>query len=706
MAPAARVAPKAGFLASCQPMRLLLLTLAVLGVFVTASAPALAKTRYARRTGQECGHCHQNPQGGGPRNLVGLYYQAHRDLPPPTLDPGGLQAAVDRYLDDVARAVPEVIWRYTRVEALPDRPLPPLEAADDLTVLRRLALDLTSALPSHQDIRDIETGAASLADKVELYLRSADFEYTFRLYHRDIVRPRSGIFNQTPSLSKLRRLTVADRPVWSSQRFPGEPQSADCAPENLVTVSPYWQRGQPVQVCRRTADARVEVDGIRCDTEEGQASGACGCGPHLVFCWRDGDHGRVKKSMIDEGARLAMRVVQGGRPYGELLTADWTMHNGRVEHYYARLDGRLGALADADVDRGWRPVERGPEHAGVLSTHMYLNHFYNGRRWAQRTFESFMCHLTTPDFDLLDDHAATALVAYRRHPLAPADVNVNAGRACAACHVQLDGLSRVKDRWDNFGQYYETSAGQPIPQTVRFLGEEVDGIDAFGRALAGSDVFADCVAQQLWSHFLGRRFTDDEVSVRRALVRVFRESGQDFRAMIRAVVESAPYRAAAAVKLMRREQYRRSLGRVTGVAWKVDGRSGFDVFYDKVGGMDYRKIEERDLTPGQGHSLVQFKAAVETCAEAVERARKLPAARRTFLRMVEDIDAVPSDDTVDRVIESWYRRILVRPIARLDDAARADYRALFADVAAAHGAAEGYTAVCAAMFGGAEFAVY
>ena len=700
------VAPTPALLASCQPMqRPISLLLLALTLVITA-APADAKKRYARRTGQDCAHCHNNPQGGGPRNTVGLYYQAHRALPPAEMGPGELQAAVDRYLDEVGRAVPDVIWRYTPVEALPDRPLPALTPADDLTVLRRLALDLTTALPGHAEIRALETGEATLADQIERYLASADFEYTFRLYHRDLIRPRSGIFNQTPALTQIRRLTLDDRTVYSSARLPAEANSADCAPGNTVEVAPYWDRKARLTVCRRTADERREVDGARCDTDEGQATGRCGCGPHLVYCWREGDRDRVKRSMVDEAARLAMRVVQEGRPYGEILTADWTLHNGRVEHYYARLDGRLGELVDPDVDHPWRPVERGPEHAGILSTHMYLNHFYNGRRWAQRTFETFMCHHTTPDFDLLDDHAETALVAYRRHPLAPADVNVNAGRACAACHVQLDGLSRVKDRWDNFGQYYETSAGHAIPQTVRFLGQEVDGIDAFGRALARSDVFADCVAQQLWSHFLGRRFNDDEVSIRRGLVRLFNDSGQDFRALIRAVVTSPPYRARDAVKLMRREQYSRSLGRVTGVAWKVDGRPGFDVFYDKIGGMDYRKIEERDLTPGQGYSLVQFKAALETCAEAIERARKQSSDKRTFLRMVDDIDAMPSGDTVDRVVETWHRRIFVRPAGQLDDEAKAQYRALFDDVARTHGPAEGYTAVCAALLGGAEFAVY
>lgn len=682
--------------------------LLALAAIVIWSGAAEAKKRYARRTGQECGHCHRNPQGGGPRNMIGLYFQAHRELPPDDLGPADLKLAVDRYLDEVSRAVPDVLWRYTPLAEQPEAPPPAYTPVDDLTLLRRLSLDLKAALPSLRDIRDVERGEVDLDAKIEQFLASADFEYTFRLYHRDLVRPRSGIFNQDPGLSHIVRVSRDDETWWRSTAIRGEEAAGDCAPESRVRVSPYWKRSTTIEVCRRTADDRLEVDGARCDTEAGQATGRCGCGPHLVFCYRDGDRGRVKRSMREEGARLAMHVVQSGLPYGEILTADWTMRNGRVEHYYARLDGRLAELTDADVYRKWHRVERGPEHAGVLTTHMYLNHFYNGRRWAQRTFESFMCHLTTPDYDLLDDHADTALVSYRRHPEAEADVNVNAGRACAACHVQLDGLSRAKDRWDNFGQYYPESGGRPIPQTVRFQGREVDGVRGFGAALAGSEVFADCVANQLWTHFLGRRFTAEETAERRRLVQLFADSGQDFKAMVRAVVRSDAYRAKRSVKLMRREQYRRALGRVTGVKWTVDGSddSGFDVYYELVGGMDYRRIEERDRSPGQGHSLVQFKGAVESCSEAVERARGRPAKRRSFLRMVDDIEAMPDARTLDRVIEVWYRRILLRPISALSDDDRERFRGLFHDVAREHGSAEGYTAVCAALFGSADFAVY
>lgn len=683
-------------------MRALLPFLAV----ALVAGPAIAKKRFARKERKECKDCHFNPQGGGARNTLGLYYQGHRELPPEDATEDEVKAAVDAWTASVAAAAPNVVWRYEPLDGRPDAAPPEYTPIDDLQLLRRLSLDLRGAPPSPQDIEEVESGARTVEQKIAEYLGSEDFDRTFLLYHMDLVRPRTGIFNQKPSLSRLRRPKVGGVEVWSSTRFPTEVADGGCSPQNIVQVAPYWARHKQQPTCKRTADPRLVVDGQRCDTVEGQASGRCGCGPHLVFCYRGNDFGRVKRSMRQEGARLAMEVVQSDRPYSEVLTADWTVRNGRLDHYYARLDGRLGELEDPDSNRGWRRVERGPRHAGVLSTHMFLNFFYNGRRWSQRTFETFICHETTPDYDLLDDHRGETFASYRPHPEAGPDMNVNAGRACAACHMQLDGLSRVKDRWDNFGRYYEHPGGGGVPQSVRFLGTEVDGIGAFGDVLGHSDVFLDCAVNQLWDHMVGHRFRPDEIAERRRLLRAFKASKLNFKQLVREVALSDAYRARESSKLMRRELYWRSMERLTRSRWNVGERRGFDVFYDKVGGMDYRKIERRDLTPGQGHSLVQFKGAVETCDRMVDREAKEAQSERRMLRAVGDVGASPDADTLDALITDWNRRIYAR---RSEDVARAD-RALmvdvFRDVEGDHGPSDGYKAMCSVFFASAEFAVY
>lgn len=681
--------------------------LAVLSLTLLSAERGLSKKSFADREGKRCVHCHDNPNGGGPRNLTGLYYQATGKLPD-GLTPGQTQTVVDRWLEQVAHQTPDVVWRYTPISALADLEAPAYELASDLEVLRRMSLDLRGVPPSAKDVRDVHAGRASLDDKLEEYLASEEFKQTFRLYHMDIIRPRTGIFNKPASLSLLREHKVGNETVFTSARLRSEVSRGDCSPENLVEVSPYWDRKTKVKVCRRTASEERYVSPptgapVDCATEEGQASGLCGCGPHLKYCYRRQDRQAVKSSMLQEMARVAMEVVEKDLPYSEIVTADWSMWNGRLDHFYARLDGRLGELDDPDVYRPFRRVDRDPRHSGVLTTHAYLNFFYNGRRWAQRTFESFLCHETWPDYDLLDEHEGKPPVPYRHHPTAAVDVNVNSGRACAACHLQLDGLARVKDRWDSFGQYYDL---KEVPQTIRFLGEEVDGMDAFGRALAKSDVFLDCAVNQAWEHFVGHRFTPEEVRTRRRLLESFKGANQSFKALLRAIVKSDEYRAKGALKMMERELYDRSLERITGVKWRVGKQSGFDVFYDKVAGMDYRKIEERDRTPGQGHSLVQYKAAAESCDMAIERDLKRPTSERKMLGAVEAPTRKPSADELDAVLDDWYSRIYARPLSLVPDEEKQVMRELYHKVTKKHSPADGYKAVCTALLASADFALY
>ncbi len=676
-------------------------------IALSAAEQGHSKKAFAKKEDKRCSHCHDNPNGGGPRNLTGLYYQAMSELPA-GLSRGETEAVVDRWLDEVTHTTPDLVWRHTPVMALADVAKPAYERASDLEILRRMSLDLRGAPPSARDVDEVSSGRKSLDDKLEQYLASDDFVRTFELYHMDLVRPRTGIFNKAASLSLVHERRTPAGTVFTSSRVGDELKSGDCDADKVVEVSPYWDRKERVKVCRKSAreeryattEAGAQID---CATEIGQRSGLCGCGPNLVYCYRKKDRGYVKKSMLQEGARVAMEIVERDLPYSQVLTADWSMWNGRLEHFYARLDGRLGELKDADVYRPFHRVERDPRHSGVLTTHSYLNFFYNGRRWAQRTFESFLCHDTWPDYELLDEHEGKPPVPYRHHPTAKAEINVNSGRACAACHLQLDGLSRVKDRWDNFGQYYDLAN---VPQSINFLGETVDGMDAFGRALAKSDVFLDCAVSQAWEHFLGHRFEPKEVRTRRALLGELKSSGESFKSLLRAIVRSDEYRAKDALKIMERELYWRSMERITGVKWRVGKKRGFDVFYDKVAGMDYRKIEERDRSPSQGHSLVQYKAAAETCDIAIDRDEERAAAERKMLADVDDVDEAPSDAELDAVLNDWYTRIYARPLSLVPDDEKQLMRGLFKRVSDEHSPADGYKAVCTALFASADFALY
>jgi hypothetical protein len=229
---------------------------------------------------------------------------------------------------------------------------------------------------------------------------------------------------------------------------------------------------------------------------------------------------------------------------------------------------------------------------------------------------------------------------------------------------------------------------------------------AFGDALGRSDVFLDCAVNQLWTHMVGHRFRSDEVADRRRLLAEFKASGLDFKALIRAVALSDAYRARTSMKLMERELYSETMKRITGVRWTVGKRGGFDAFYGKVGGMDYRVIESRDRTPSQGHSLVQLKAAAETCDQAVDADADKARGDRDMLSRVGNISASPSAEALTAVLDDWYWRIYSRPAKDVSSADRELLVDLFREVEDDHGPRDGYKAVCSAFFASAEFAIY
>ncbi len=677
----------------------------LVAALVVAAGSADAHKAYSLKEGVECVECHVNPQGGGPRTLIGSYYQAKHELP---LDrsPAGMKLVrdtVDRWMQKVLATPPVIRWSHTPVADLPEEPAPPLTRASDPALLRRLSLDLRGTMPTPEELARLEEGTLTVDGAVDEMMRSPDFQSTFRLYHEDLIRPRTGDYNTPASLTRVATAVIDGELVYSSVRVPGEAGSGGCRAGERVRVSPWWDRKGAHWACKTTGDERVVLDdGTRCDTLPGQKSGKCGCGPHMVFCYPKGVKDRVIDSMKEEAARLAMEVVDTDQPYPTLLTADWTMEDGALEVFYAKLEGRLAELRDPDIDKPWRRLMRPPRHSGVLSTPEMFNFFYNGRRWAQRVFEAFFCHDVYPDFNLLDDTAdagKTTAVPYRDNPDFEPTLTVTESRACAACHMQLDGLSRVKDRWDPFGRYHEVDKrGLPIPQRAIFMGREIDGVDGLGKALAGNDVYADCALNQLWEHMLGHRFTPTEKRTRMTLLDEWKASGLRFKDAIRLVTKTPEYRAGTSLKLMTRELYARSVQRATGVTWKVDGDVGWDVYYDKLGGMDYRKVEERDRSPGQGHSLAQMKGAAETCDEAVKDGGALVVAG--------SVDDMPTDAQLDQNLQNLYLRAFARPWGDVPDDEKKLMRSLFRSVADKRSPAAGYRAVCTAVFGSEDFALF
>jgi hypothetical protein len=179
----------------------------------------------------------------------------------------------------------------------------------------------------------------------------------------------------------------------------------------------------------------------------------------------------------------------------------------------------------------------------------------------------------------------------------------------------------------------------------------------------------------------------------------FIASDHNVRALVKTMVKTDAYRDVGNLKTMERELYQRSLDTLLSVEWDVGDRDGFDRYYDKVGGMDYRRIEARDRTASPAYAMVQYKAAAEMCAGAME------ASQTPLLAGIDPTES-PDDGRLDGVIGDWFLRTYVRPWDRVTEADRRLFRDVFRKVESREGSRQGYMAMCTVMLASEDFALY
>ena len=101
-----------------------MLRLVLLASVLRASTTAQAHKRFARKLGVECKECHESPEGGGPRNLIGQYFQATSELPidrsPQTMKL--VESTVDRWLINLLSKPPTLRWRHVALDKMSEEP--------------------------------------------------------------------------------------------------------------------------------------------------------------------------------------------------------------------------------------------------------------------------------------------------------------------------------------------------------------------------------------------------------------------------------------------------------------------------------------------------------------------------------------------------------------------------------------------------------
>lgn len=215
----------------------------------------------------------------------------------------------------------------------------------------------------------------------------------------------------------------------------------------------------------------------------------------------------------DEPARLWTYVTTEGRPFAEVLTAEYSI--------------------DAQYQRVTRPAHHGK--TGLLTTKGYLNNkpglpHYN---FPARVFSGFMGSIfeVPPSvFDLRGTSTPTS--------------TVDPTSTCYSCHQILTPLAHQRLKWADDGTYRETDARGPIDDTDRGLVEKYPyrgaGLEAFTTKAVKKEAFIRRMINTQYRLLTGRELrsqTDERVLYRRLWLNAFAHDG-DMRSVLEEIART------------------------------------------------------------------------------------------------------------------------------------------------------------------------
>lgn len=368
-----------------------------------------------------------------------------------------------------------------------------------------------------------------------------------------------------------------------------------CKREGYVMVRPFWDPSTEIKVCAYDAQAMATgLSGESCDVYNAADRG-CGCGPNLRRCMRESDTGPIRRALEEEPARIFEHVVREDLPFVEAFRTRTSFVNGRTIHMYRYMDGTPSVMTTGAIvyepqmptlpdvpytDAQWRRIERGPDHAGVLTTMSYLLRFASNRARANRFYTAFLCDPFVPSAD--------GLPAEEENP----SPNLRERNGCRDCHNVLEPAAAHWGRWRTGGTFgfldasvfsltepvtscqcgegtdrgycnsycqtyhvtannsaaetYETYAG--LPMVVAYLDElERQAIDVGPHGLTDEPheehQVARCAVRTLAQALLGRELSSHETRWLEEHTEAFEDSNMSYTTLFKALVADGKYRA-------------------------------------------------------------------------------------------------------------------------------------------------------------------
>jgi hypothetical protein len=408
---------------------------------------------------------------------------------------------------------------------------------------------------------------------------------------------------------------------------------------------------------------------------------------------------RTNRAMAREPLELVSWIIRNDRPFSEILTADYTV----VNDYTALSWGIPGSGApnlDDPSAQEFRQVQiPGWQHAGVLSTPVFVNRFpttlTNRNRHRSRVF--------------FDRFLATDILAFAERPSDPTisgyhNATLNDPQ-CTVCHATMDPVAGLFQNFDENGHLNAPENGwypdlappgfdrEMLPQQERsnplqWLAQRTVQDPRFALAmthivyegLTGSEPLRPVIDPQATAAraaYDAQRGQFDRIAVR------FASSEFDFRGLVTDVVLSDLFRAVApgtasegmaaaagAMHFLTPEELDRKIEAVMGIPWRgrYDRNSYLPSEYRLLfGGIDSNGTTQRLRAPNGIMINIADRMANEMACRAVsydfvlqpESRRLFPYVEPSFVPTSEEGFALPEAvDLIRQNVQHLHRHIL------------------------------------------------
>lgn len=377
------------------------------------------------------------------------------------------------------------------------------------------------------------------------------------------------------------------------------------------------------------------------------------------------------RSIIEAPLRLVEDVVMGGRPYTEIVTADYALADRNVSTVWGMTYDDAGPEWQRSQYSDGRPM------AGILSdSFLFTRHSTTvsnkGRGRANVITRALLCYdflsreiPLDSSIDLGDQDAVTQAV--RDNP------------ACVSCHQTLDPLASF------FAGYSPTFVPTEVPEyPVEFYRPNYRSVlsvtDANYFGITGGDIvdlglmmsqdprFTECAARRFYGYLAQVDVAAVPIDEVNSLQQVLLASDMDAKALARAVVLGDRFRsshatadateaeaeALAGLKKVRPRALARMVEDLTGYRWKThlpldlgygqvgeidlmsDAFLGFKVL---AGGTDSISVTRPSHTMGATAALVFEGLSARAAEHVVQLDFGIAPKRRYLLREIEDTQA-------------------------------------------------------------------